>query len=343
MGIILKENNLVYTRMNHEKFLGSSCWRFDIESNSVIKKERHFEKTTKKESQNELSDDIVFFDSFDDADIEGFLYSKEREEAEKKLNASLTQKRTKKTEYILNKKKVREKCTAFFGLKSSVKFLAFYSISYHQYLDDNSIMKSFNTFLTRCRKDFRLKSYLWVAERQKNGTLHFHLLTNSFMPIRRVNYYMARTIKNIIEKNNIDVAFDYKRYNGVDVKRCDNNRKRLSQYLTKYISKNDIVFFRLPYHSSRDISQLFTAEIFKSFNDPNFKFIKDNLKHIQTLVIDNEYATVEYLSVEYLSVKQSNGKYFTPPNCWYWLLNKINDLIFYNYHSSIDLDKLPLC
>ena len=28
---------------------------------------------------------------------------------------------------------------------------------------------------------FGLKSYLWVAERQKNGTLHFHLITHNIV------------------------------------------------------------------------------------------------------------------------------------------------------------------
>jgi hypothetical protein len=31
-------------------------------------------------------------------------------------------------------------------------------------------------------------------------------------------------------------------------------------YLVKYISKNDVTFYRLPWHCSRDVSRLFTSE-----------------------------------------------------------------------------------
>jgi hypothetical protein len=76
-------------------------------------------------------------------------------------------------------------------LEKSRKFLAFYSIRFPVGLPDEKAYKIFNTWFTRCRRDSGLKTYLWVAERQKNGTIHFHLLTNDFLPIKAVNGYMA--------------------------------------------------------------------------------------------------------------------------------------------------------
>lgn len=57
-------------------------------------------------------------------------------------------KKEKKTEYKLNKKIVREKCSAFFGLKQSRKFLAFYSISYPMGFPDDYAFKCLNTLFT---------------------------------------------------------------------------------------------------------------------------------------------------------------------------------------------------
>ena len=42
-----------------------------------------------------------------------------------------------------------------------------------------------------------------------------------------------------------------KKYNGVDVKKVDKNRKSLIGYLTKYITKNEIEFTHLPWHCSQ--------------------------------------------------------------------------------------------
>ncbi len=50
------------------------------------------------------------------------------------------------------------------------------------------------------------------------------------------------------------------KYNGVDVKMVKGTRKSLVTYLVKYISKNDIEFYRLPWHCSRDVSRLFTSQ-----------------------------------------------------------------------------------
>lgn len=332
MGVILKENNLIYTKMNHEKFLGSSQWRFDLKSYAIVKKYRDYEKQESKIKPLSFSE----LTSFEQSCTNEFLRVRQAQLGEILLNASLST-RKKKEVYSLNKKKVREKCSAFFGLRQSRKFLAFYSISFPLGMNDSDIMQCFNTYLTRCRKKMRLTSYLWVAERQKNGTLHFHMLTNNYMPIRVVNYFMGKTIENVLKKKHSDIKFNSKTYNGVDVKRCNNNRKALNQYLTKYISKNEIQFFRLPYHSSRDISQLFTAETFKHENSSDFSHIKNALKHINTFVVDNEYCTIEYLNQ-----LQPNGKWFTPPDEWYWLLHLVNEQIYFNYHSAIQFDKLPL-
>ncbi len=131
-----------------------------------------------------------------------------------------------------------------------------------------------NNWLTRCRKDKGLNNYLWVAERQENGTIHFHMITNQFMNIVDVNGYMSAALKTQFKKNNIpNYVKEPQNYNGIDVdnlyrsKRHYNRHKKLNKaqanrklarYLTKYVTKNDTSFNRLVWHSSRSISALFT-------------------------------------------------------------------------------------
>jgi hypothetical protein len=38
-----------------------------------------------------------------------------------------------------------------------------------------------NHFLTICRRDFHIDSYVWRAETQSNGNIHFHITTNKFV------------------------------------------------------------------------------------------------------------------------------------------------------------------
>jgi hypothetical protein len=165
-----------------------------------------------------------------------------------------------KRAFRLNKSKVKKKCHALSRLEKSKKFLAFYSISFPIGLPDENAYKIFNTWLTRCRKGANLNTYLWVAERQKNETIHFHLLTNDFMPIKQVNGYMAKCLLSE-KKKGVEVLkdIDLEKYNGVDVKKVGKNKNGIISYLAKYVTKNEVEFYRLPWHCSRDVSRLFTS------------------------------------------------------------------------------------
>lgn len=167
--------------------------------------------------------------------------------------------------YRLNKSKVRKRCFAFSRLKKSSKFFAFYTITFPVGLSDQSCYKYFNLWLTRCRKTAGLNSYLWVAGRQKNKTIHFHLLTNDYMGIKEVNGYMSKALTNGKKKETEEALnnIDPEKYNGIDVKKVGNTREKIVGYLSKYITKNDIEFYRLPWHCSRDVSRLFTSTNFQ--------------------------------------------------------------------------------
>jgi len=352
MGVILKENNLIYTYMQHDKFLGSSCWKYDSKTNTLFSK-RYYKQSEDNITQSSVIEDSFLTESESNEAIKNLLRQRQITDNEVKLDSSLREKRPKRTVYKLNKKKVREKCNALFGLRQSSKFMAFITISFPVGFPDNLAMQCLNTFFTRCRKNQRLKTYVRVSEYQDNGTIHFHVITNNYMQIRDINRFMAKAIETQIKKHNIITEgieyvdnkgrsrvsdkFDVNKYNGVDVKRCDNNKKRLNQYLTKYVSKNKVEFNHLAWHCSRDISELFTAETFRSANDPTFQIFKEQIDKIQTYVIDTEYCTIEYLCQ-----KQPDGTFFNPPESWYWLMNHVNQQIFNNHHSKYRFERLPL-
>ena len=146
-------------------------------------------------------------------------------------------------QYRVKQNVIKAKALAFFSLKSN--FYAFYSISFPQGLDDKKIISCFNVWRTRVSKVHGQFDYLRVSERQKNGTLHFHLLTDKFFPIRELNRYMA-------------VTLGMPNYNGVDVQHVKNT-KGLTLYLSKYMSKGEKMEGVHPYRCSRLVSALATC------------------------------------------------------------------------------------
>lgn len=188
----------------------------------------------------------------------------------------------------MNKNKVRAKIIAYAKLNRSKKFLAFYSISFPKGMKDTSIRKIHNTVLTRLRKNRNSMSYIWIAERQKNGTLHFHMLTNEYFNIRIVNHMYAKAIQNEIKNIKIDnIKFDYKKYNGVDVKRV-NSIEKLSKYLVKYITKQTEKMSGLTWNCSKLVSSLVTHVY---LNDEEYKSIQNKIIYMSTIIKDTENKT----------------------------------------------------
>lgn len=159
----------------------------------------------------------------------------------------------------INKSKLKRKINAFFRLNQSKKFTAFYSISFPLHFPDDSAMIVLNNVLTSLRKNSLKFNYIWVAERQKNGTVHFHILLNRFLNIRVTNFLFAKAIQNEIKVSGIkNMNFNRYKYNGCDVKYV-RNQGSLNSYMTKYVTKNDDKFLIRGWSSDQITSSLFTA------------------------------------------------------------------------------------
>lgn len=238
------------------------------------------------------------------------------------IRAAAEIKTHKQKKYTLNKSKVKKKLLTMAALRPAGKFIGFYSISFPLGMSDDNIFKAFNSWLTNCRKRYGLTSYLWITERQKNGTLHYHMLTLDYMPIKKVNKAMATAISHTLEKdNNNDVKFSEEKYNGVDVDnilqpkrrqgetwKCyqarknhfarakfSNSIKWVMAYVTKYVTKCDEEFNHLAWHESRNVSQLLTSEMLTQ-DSSGYDDVLAAISDKELRIFTNEISTVFYFA-----------------------------------------------
>jgi len=164
----------------------------------------------------------------------------------------------------------------------------FVTITFPEGTADENAFRFYNTWLTKLRKINYLHTYIWVSERQKNSTLHFHMLTTDYVKIVDWNRFMKETLINEYNKDNqIFNGYNPENYNGIDLAKNRKTKKivnfadkksskSLSIYITKYITKNDTVFTRLVWHCSRNVSALFTS-VYQYFTHLDIqKYIKEN-------------------------------------------------------------------
>lgn len=255
--------------------------------------------------------------------------------------------KVQKKSYKINKSKVRKRLTALCRLDKSKQFLAFYSVSFPVKTNDKVIYQIFNKWLTNCRTRYGLTTYVWVAERQKNGTLHFHILTNNRMDISKVNRAMANSIETTVNQGLAEWGSSSKTlYNGVDVDSVQKPKKRQHEtreqyrkrmkaysrhtiyerikwatlYMTKYMTKGDETFTHLPYHCSRDISQLFTSVVLSDNDAGKFmEMLSDDPDHYD--IIHKDRLTIfVFKDIQ--------------PDRVYSMLDKLNNILYETYRAE---------
>ena len=177
-------------------------------------------------------------------------------------------KSTRSKEYSINKKQITHRIKNFTNQMPGKKALYFWTVTFPQSTTDHTCFTLLNIWLTRLRKELNLRSYLWISERQQNGTTHFHLTFHQRICVKKANKFMRAAIFNSVKAGIIKFSRkDAKNYNGVDIakdrktKRVTNfakqsKQKSLSNYLTKYVTKNKGTFQHLAWHCSRDYSNL---------------------------------------------------------------------------------------
>jgi len=170
--------------------------------------------------------------------------------------------------YVIDKKQVTHRILNYTNGMKGEKMLFLWTITFPQGTPDDQAYRLFNIWLTRLRQERMLKDYLWIAERQQNKTVHYHLAVNNRMDVRRANRFMRAAIMRSIDRGELKwTRHDAAKYNGVDIsknrktKRVTNfakkkNEKALAHYLTKYISKSQDKFQHLAWHNSRGYSNI---------------------------------------------------------------------------------------
>lgn len=170
--------------------------------------------------------------------------------------------------YRIDKKEVTHRIRQYVNQMKGEKMLYFWTITMPLNTADDTAFLLMNKWLTRLRQESMIREYLWITERQQNGTIHFHMVINHRMDVQKANRYMRASIMYSINENEIDWSREKaKNYNGVDIAKDRKTRRvinfakkkkerALTNYLTKYITKNDSTFSHLAWHSSRGYSNL---------------------------------------------------------------------------------------
>lgn len=128
---------------------------------------------------------------------------------------------------------------------------------------DNVVKRELlNTFLTMCRKQYPGFLYLWRAERQKNGRLHFHIITDKYIPKQFVTNTWNNIQETFFQQYWKDKEVRNLRWPSTKVEAVRDLTNGL-MYLVKYVSKEDNGGYisGRTWSASRELTELKPIEI----------------------------------------------------------------------------------
>jgi hypothetical protein len=172
------------------------------------------------------------------------------------------------------------------------------TLSSKQIHPDNIIKKKLlHQFLIEAKHRWHVKNYIWRAEAQQNGNIHFHICSDKFIPWRELRSCWNRIQNKLGYVDNFHTLHAHRDPNSTDVHSIK-RIKNLPAYLAKYCTKqsNERPIEGKLWGLSYDLSKI------KSCIEMLTNEMKDEIDIIKSkfsnYVKEMDYATVIYTNVD---------------------------------------------
>jgi hypothetical protein len=96
----------------------------------------------------------------------------------------------------------------------------------------------FKSIFDRGKRKWGLTNYIWRAEKQKNGNIHFHILSDKFIPYTELRESWNRIVEKLGYVTRFRDKNGMKKPNSTDIHSL-NKVKNISNYILKYMVKNE--------------------------------------------------------------------------------------------------------
>jgi hypothetical protein len=104
-------------------------------------------------------------------------------------------------------------------------------------ITDKQIKKHcLDNWIKRARRKHKLNSYVWRAERQKNGNIHFHLITDTYIHYEKIRNDWNDCLQSLKFLDKFEEKNGHRNPNSTDVHAVHKVRN-LTQYFIKYMTK----------------------------------------------------------------------------------------------------------
>jgi hypothetical protein len=196
--------------------------------------------------------------------------------------------------------------------------------------DSEIINKCLNSFLNECRQHYKMKKYVWRAERQKNGNIHFHILIDTFIPWNELRNRWNRIINKLGYVDKFQAKHNHKTPNSTDI-HSTKKVKNIKEYLTKYMTKSETKCDTIEFEN-----------ISKTYQSGRIWGCSHELSNTRglNLVVDNEISEELKKVLDNSKISCYEGSYFKVWHINYHSFRNYGSNILFKYFSDYLFEKL---
>lgn len=194
-----------------------------------------------------------------------------------------------------SKRAFNEKYNSWFDFR--VCFITL-TLSSPQMHDDKAIKRNMlNQFIVVAKRRWSMSNYVWRAEPQKNGNIHFHILTDVYLPHKEL-----REVWNNIQYSNgyVNEAMLSKNPNSTDIHSLK-TIGNVAAYVSKYCTKEDETRRKIEgkiYGVSDGLNRVKACQIV--LDETKASELRKVVKKRKVELVKKDYAIVLYLPVREL-------------------------------------------
>lgn len=118
-----------------------------------------------------------------------------------------------------------------------INFITLTLPSEQKHSDQEITSKCLGNFLDVLKLKCKLEHYLWRAEAQSNGRIHFHLVTDKYIHYESIRKWWNQSTEILGYVSEFEKKIGHRNPNSTDVHSVK-HVKRLASYLSKYMCKN---------------------------------------------------------------------------------------------------------
>lgn len=122
-------------------------------------------------------------------------------------------------------------------IKYRLNFITLTLPSEQKHSDTEIKKHCLNQFITELRRDFELCRYVWKAELQSNGNIHFHIITDIFIDYTVIRDKWNRCLEKLGYISEFEKTHNHRNPNSTDIKTLKSSRQG-AKYICKYIGKS---------------------------------------------------------------------------------------------------------